>query len=719
MKKIIKKTPILAMLLIGLMWSCDPEIDSIELENTNSIDLTIIDTQTRYPSPATVALGQAGSFAILSKSGITNVPPSSIIGNVGTSPITGAALLLTCPEVTGNIYTVAAAGPRPCRVTDAPRLTTAVLDMQAAYTDAAGRSPDEVNLGGGVIGRNTLAPGIYKWTGTLVIANDITLIGNSTDVWIFQVAGTFNMSSAAKIILRGGAKAENIFWQAGGAVTLGTTSHLEGTLLGQTSIAVQTGATVEGRLLAQTAVTLQMNTVTNPLGNIPPPPPPPNPAQEAVQLGGAEHFAILSKSGITNVPPSNIIGNVGTSPITGAALLLTCPEVEGTIYTVAAAGPLPCRVPDAPRLTTAVLDMQAAYTNAAGRTPDLVGIGAGVIGGNILPPGVYKWASTLVIKTDIVLNGGPNDVWIFQVAGTFNMSSAVRINLTGGARAENIFWQVSGAVTLGTTSHFEGTLLGATSIAVQTGASVNGRLLAQTAVTLQMNSVSNPTVSITPPPPPNPVQQVIQLGGAKHFAILSKSGITNVPPSIIKGNVGTSPITGAALLLTCPEVTGKIYTVADAGPRPCRVTNAPRLRTAVIDMQAAYTAAAARTPDLVGIGAGVIGGNILSPGVYKWASTLVINSDIELNGGPNDVWIFQVAGTFNMSSAVRINLSGGARAKNIFWQVSGAVTLGTTSHFEGTLLGATSIAVQTGASVKGRLLAQTAVTLQMNSVVRP
>jgi hypothetical protein len=135
--------------------------------------------------------------------------------------------------------------------------------MQAAYTDAAGRAnPDVLNLGGGVIGGNLLTPGLYKWTGTLSIASDITLIGNATDGWIFQVAGTFNVSSAVRIKLSGGAKAENIFWAVAGAVTLGTTSHLEGTLLGATSIAVQTEATVNGRLLAQTAVTLQMNTVT-------------------------------------------------------------------------------------------------------------------------------------------------------------------------------------------------------------------------------------------------------------------------------------------------------------------------------------------------------------------------------------------------------------------------------------------------------------------------
>ena len=214
---------------------------------------------------------------------------------------------------------------------------------------------------------------------------------------------------------------------------------------------------------------------------------------EDVNLGRAEDFAILTKSGITNVYPSNITGNVGTSPITGAALLLRCNEVTGTIFTVDAAGPLPDRVTDAPGLTTAVGDMQTAYTDAAGRSnPDFLNVGAGIIGGITLKPGLHKWTSTLLIPTDIYLDGGADDIFIFQVAGTLTMSSAVRMILKGGAQAKNIFWQVSGAVTLGTTSHFEGTLLGKTSIAVQTKARVNGRLLAQTAVTLQMNTIKKP-----------------------------------------------------------------------------------------------------------------------------------------------------------------------------------------------------------------------------------
>ncbi len=212
-----------------------------------------------------------------------------------------------------------------------------------------------------------------------------------------------------------------------------------------------------------------------------------------VNLGVAGDFAILSKSGITDVYKSDITGDVGTSPITGAALLLSCSEVAGTIYTVDAAGPLPCRVTDAAMLTTAVLDMQAAYTDAAGRpNPDFVELGAGNIGGLTLLPGLYKWSGTVIIPTDVTLEGGPNDIFILQIAGTLTMSSAVKITLSGGAQAKNIFWVIAGAVTFGTTSHFEGNILGATGINLQTGASINGRMLAQTAVTLQMNTVVEP-----------------------------------------------------------------------------------------------------------------------------------------------------------------------------------------------------------------------------------
>jgi len=216
--------------------------------------------------------------------------------------------------------------------------------------------------------------------------------------------------------------------------------------------------------------------------------------QTPVRLGEAGIFAILTKSGITDVFPSAITGAVGSSPITGAAIHLTCAEMmKGRIFSVNAAGPLPCRVTNPTLLTRAVGDMEIAYTDAAGRSlPDFINLGAGLIGGLTLVPGLYKWSTRVLISTDVTLSGGPDDVWIFQIAGTLTQADATRVILKGGARPRNIFWQTAGAVAVGTTAHFEGVILAKTKIDMKTGASANGRLLAQTAVTLEQNAVTRP-----------------------------------------------------------------------------------------------------------------------------------------------------------------------------------------------------------------------------------
>jgi len=213
----------------------------------------------------------------------------------------------------------------------------------------------------------------------------------------------------------------------------------------------------------------------------------------AVDLKSAGSFTLLSKTGITDVYRSAIVGDVGTSPITGAALLLKCNEVDGTVYTVDTAGPVPCAINSANYLDLAIGDMGFAYDDAAGRlSADATELGAGEIGGLTLTPGLYKWSTDVKISTDVTLSGGPTDVWIMQVAGDLVQANAMKVTLAGGALAKNIFWQVGGSTTLGSNAHFEGIVLSKTLIAVNTGTSVNGRLLAQTAVTLQQNAITEP-----------------------------------------------------------------------------------------------------------------------------------------------------------------------------------------------------------------------------------
>ena len=233
--------------------------------DARAADVGILTQEYSLFSPtAKIDLGGAGHFVILTESGITDVPASAVTGNVGVSPITGAADHLSCVEVTGKIYSVDAAGPQPCSIKAPSRLTNAIGDMQAAYTNAAGRSPTIINLGGGNIGGMTLTPGVYGWDTSVNIASNVTIKGGSHAVWIFQISKNLVVANAAAVMLGGNAQAQNIYWQIAGKAVLGTTSHMEGIMLVKTLIAMKTGASIDGRLFAQTAVTLQQNAVTEP-----------------------------------------------------------------------------------------------------------------------------------------------------------------------------------------------------------------------------------------------------------------------------------------------------------------------------------------------------------------------------------------------------------------------------------------------------------------------
>jgi hypothetical protein len=218
---------------------------------------------------------------------------------------------------------------------------------------------------------------------------------------------------------------------------------------------------------------------------------------DPVSLGAAGDYVILAKSAVTNVPTSKVTGDIGLSPaaasyVTGLSLTKagtkwTSAQVVGSVFAANNDPPTPTN------LTTAVTNMQTAYTDAAGRpTPTVLNAGAGTIGGMTLAPGLYKWTTSVTIPTDLTLDGAADDVWIFQVAGDLKMSAAKQMILSGGAQAKNIVWQVAGLVELGTTSHAEGVILSKTSITLAKGASINGRLLAQTSVSISGATVDAP-----------------------------------------------------------------------------------------------------------------------------------------------------------------------------------------------------------------------------------
>ncbi len=222
--------------------------------------------------PAAVNLGTAGNFVILAKSGVSTTGTTAVVGDIGLSPsaasyITGFGLIAdstntfsTSSIVSGKVYASDFAPPTPAV------MTTAVSDMETAFTDAAGRtSPDYTELYAGDITGQTLVPGLYKWgTGVLISGGGVTLSGGANDVWIFQIAQDLTVSNSAIITLAGGAQAKNIFWQVAGQTTLGTAADFKGIILSQTLISMNTGTVMHGRALAQTQVTLNATAITAP-----------------------------------------------------------------------------------------------------------------------------------------------------------------------------------------------------------------------------------------------------------------------------------------------------------------------------------------------------------------------------------------------------------------------------------------------------------------------
>jgi Ice-binding-like len=207
-----------------------------------------------------------------------------------------------------------------------------------------------------------------------------------------------------------------------------------------------------------------------------------SPALAPINLGSASTFAVLAGSTVTNTGLSNINGDLGVWPGTAYVPGTPSATVNGTIH----AGDVAANQAQA--------SLTIAYNDAAARTLDVIGV-AGDLGGQTLAPGLYKSTSTLAITGDLTLNanGDPNAVFIFQMGSALNVATGGRVVLTGGAMAANVFWQVGSSATLGTYSAFKGTVMAYASITIATGATLDGRALAQNAaVTLDTNAVTKP-----------------------------------------------------------------------------------------------------------------------------------------------------------------------------------------------------------------------------------
>jgi len=216
-----------------------------------------------------VNLGKAGSYVVLAQQTVVTTGNTSITGNVGLSPANASSFagfgqvldssgeFATSAHVTGKMY-----ANNYGNVTQAT-LLTAISEMRSAFTSAEGRATT-VSEGTTSLDGQTLAAGVYTWKGNLAMTGGITLSGNSSDVWVFQVQGALTVSNGVTVKLGGGATYNNVFWQVLGPTTIGRTVNFQGILLDASGISMQTGASLTGRALSEMGVTLQSNTIAAP-----------------------------------------------------------------------------------------------------------------------------------------------------------------------------------------------------------------------------------------------------------------------------------------------------------------------------------------------------------------------------------------------------------------------------------------------------------------------
>ena len=302
-----------------------------------------------------------------------------------------------------------------------------------------------------------------------------------------------------------------------------------------------------------------------------------------VNLGTAGDFVVLAKTGITTTGTTHVTGDIGISPaaasfMTGFGLIAdasntfsTSSVLTGKAYAANYTTPTPAK------MTTAVSDMQTAYTNAAGRTsPDYTELYSGDVTGRTLTRGLYKWSSGVLISAGgVTISGSATDVWIFQIAQNLTVANGAIVTLTGGALASNVFWQVAGQTTLGTTAAMKGVILCQTQIAMSTGASLNGRALAQTAVTLDASVVIDPGTSA--PPSNIPTITALSLATVNRGSVGVKINVTgsNFAAGVTSLDFGAGITVNSLAVNSATSITANITlaSTAASGARAITVTN--------------------------------------------------------------------------------------------------------------------------------------------------
>jgi hypothetical protein len=401
-------------------------------------------------------LGIASTFVIFTSTGaVTNAGTSQITGNIGT----GAGAITLFGNINGNNHNA-----------DAMAIQAA-LDLSAAYTDLSNQVAG-TNLALAFGAGQVLSPDVYLVPGASTFSGSLTLDGggDANACFVFKLDGAFAASSYSSIILTNGTQACNVFWLIDGAVAIAEYSIWKGTLVVDGAIALATQCELEGRLLDIAGeITVSNFTAGPPIGCGSPiftgPPAP--------DLNSLCDFAIFSTIGttigtISNSGTTNVTGDIGTN--NGTVVGFNPIGVAGTIHPV----------PDA-ATAQATTDLNTLYPNLNALPHDIELLFPAQFGqSQVLTPHVYLLSTATTLTGTIFLDarGVSDAVFVIRIMGALTTSIAPQVVLLGGTKAENVFWQVEGAVTIGSTANFNGIIVSNNgAIILETGVVINGKAL--------------------------------------------------------------------------------------------------------------------------------------------------------------------------------------------------------------------------------------------------
>jgi len=338
----------------------------------------------------------------------------------------------------------------------------------------------------GALGGQTLEAGVYDTIGAFTLAGllPLTLNGGASDKFTFITQTSLATAASTKVVLTGGAVAENVLWVLGTSASLGAGSELQGSILAGTSIALGATSTLRGCALAQTAVTIAAGVKIEPVF-IPPPPPitPPTGINAACCSTDTECFAAHARTTITisGIAPK-LYGDIGVSPgtaITGAYELLPI-QIEDDNGSLVSSGSALVS-PSAEFAATVVTKFNELIAGADAQ-PIAV-----EMGGETFTPGVYAASAAINIGAgaEVTLDGENNSTATFTFISqtTFVTGASSKIVLVNGALAENVIWVVGTGATLGASSEIQGSILSGTTVMFGASAKIHGCALSQTAIT--------------------------------------------------------------------------------------------------------------------------------------------------------------------------------------------------------------------------------------------